>query len=65
MLESKNKSTGDYLSITPEFTYNTSLSWQTTDDRRGRSAAFVFQQETVELFVQLPILFFQVFDIIQ
>lgn len=32
MLESKNKSTGDYLSITPEFTLNSSLNWQATDD---------------------------------
>ncbi|QHB31444.1 TonB-dependent siderophore receptor [Yersinia canariae] len=32
MLESKNKTTGDYLSITPEFTLNSSLSWQATDD---------------------------------
>ncbi|MFM1347609.1 TonB-dependent siderophore receptor [Yersinia proxima] len=32
MLESKNKSTGDYLSITPEFTLNSSVSWQATDD---------------------------------
>ncbi|HDL8409335.1 TPA: TonB-dependent siderophore receptor [Yersinia enterocolitica] len=32
MLESKNKSTGDYLSITPEFTLNSSVNWQATDD---------------------------------
>ncbi|CNE55994.1 outer membrane receptor FepA [Yersinia rohdei] len=32
MLESKNKTTGDYLSITPEFTLNSSLSWQATED---------------------------------
>ncbi|HDL7423188.1 TPA: TonB-dependent siderophore receptor [Yersinia enterocolitica] len=32
MLESKNKTTGDYLSITPEFTLNSSVSWQATDD---------------------------------
>ncbi|HFI9566204.1 TPA: TonB-dependent siderophore receptor [Yersinia enterocolitica] len=32
MLESKNKTTGDYLSITPEFTLNSSVNWQVTDD---------------------------------
>ncbi|EEQ10251.1 Ferric enterobactin receptor [Yersinia mollaretii ATCC 43969] len=32
MLESKNKTTGDYLSITPEFTLNSSVSWQATED---------------------------------
>ncbi|WP_140412695.1 TonB-dependent receptor domain-containing protein, partial [Escherichia coli] len=32
MLESKNKTTGDYLSITPEFTLNSSVNWQATDD---------------------------------
>ncbi|WP_033569115.1 TonB-dependent siderophore receptor [Dickeya undicola] len=32
MLRSKNKSTGDILSVTPEFTLNSSLSWQATDD---------------------------------
>ncbi|MCA6971348.1 TonB-dependent siderophore receptor [Pectobacterium carotovorum] len=32
MLRSENKTTGDYLSITPEFTLNSSVSWQATDD---------------------------------
>ncbi|MFE8148253.1 TonB-dependent siderophore receptor [Brenneria goodwinii] len=32
MLRSKNKTTGDYLSITPEFTLNSSLNWQATED---------------------------------
>lgn len=32
MLQSKNKTTGDYLSITPEFTLNSSVSWQATED---------------------------------
>lgn len=31
MLQSKNKTTGDRLSITPEFTLNSSVSWQATD----------------------------------
>ncbi|MEE3661115.1 TonB-dependent siderophore receptor [Brenneria sp. g21c3] len=31
MLESKNKTTGDYLSITPEFTLNSSVEWQATE----------------------------------
>lgn len=30
MLENENKTTGDYLSIIPEFTLNSTLSWQTT-----------------------------------
>ncbi|MCW2487146.1 TonB-dependent siderophore receptor [Candidatus Symbiopectobacterium sp. NZEC127] len=32
MLRSENKTTGEYLSITPEFTLNSSVSWQATDD---------------------------------
>ncbi len=32
MLRSENKTTGDYLSITPEFTLNSSVSWQANDD---------------------------------
>lgn len=32
MIESKNKETGDYLSIIPEFTINSTLSWQATED---------------------------------
>ncbi|QHQ18480.1 TonB-dependent siderophore receptor [Pectobacterium parmentieri] len=32
MLRSENKTTGDYLSITPEFTLNSSVSWQATDE---------------------------------
>ncbi|AHF76634.1 TonB-dependent siderophore receptor [Sodalis praecaptivus] len=32
IIESKNKQTGDYLSIIPEFTVNSTLSWQTTAD---------------------------------
>ncbi|MFS7362021.1 TonB-dependent siderophore receptor [Rahnella inusitata] len=32
MIQSKNKETGDYLSIIPEFTINSTLSWQTTED---------------------------------
>ncbi|CAI1796429.1 TonB-dependent siderophore receptor [Serratia plymuthica] len=32
MIENKNKSTGDYLSIIPEFTINSTLSWQATED---------------------------------
>ncbi|MEH2921662.1 TonB-dependent siderophore receptor [Samsonia erythrinae] len=31
MLRSENRTTGDYLSITPEFTYNASVSWQATE----------------------------------
>lgn len=31
MLKTKNKLTGDYLSIIPKFTLNSSLSWQATD----------------------------------
>ncbi|TQI81554.1 ferric enterobactin receptor [Serratia fonticola] len=32
MIENKNKSTGDYLSIIPEFTLNSTLSWQATQE---------------------------------
>jgi len=32
MIESKNKETGDYLSIIPKFTVNSTLSWQATED---------------------------------
>ncbi|GKV94669.1 TonB-dependent siderophore receptor [Pectobacterium aroidearum] len=32
ILRSENKTTGDYLSITPEFTLNSTVSWQTTED---------------------------------
>ncbi|AHG18894.1 outer membrane receptor protein [Chania multitudinisentens RB-25] len=32
MIENKNKVTGDYLSIIPEFTINSTLSWQATQD---------------------------------
>lgn len=32
MLRSENKTTGDYLSITPEFTLNSYVSWQATED---------------------------------
>lgn len=31
MIESKNKATGDYLSIIPEYTVNTSLDWRASD----------------------------------
>lgn len=32
MLENRNKSTNDYLSVIPEYTLNSTLSWQATDD---------------------------------
>ncbi|MEA9391503.1 TonB-dependent siderophore receptor [Acerihabitans sp. TG2] len=32
MLESKNKETGDYLSIIPQYTLNSTLSWQLNQD---------------------------------
>ncbi|RLM28273.1 outer membrane receptor protein [Brenneria alni] len=32
ILESENKETGEYLSIVPEFTLNSSVSWQATED---------------------------------
>lgn len=31
MLQSKNKKTGDYLSIIPQYTLNSSIDWQATD----------------------------------
>ncbi|MDF7667569.1 TonB-dependent siderophore receptor [Orbaceae bacterium ESL0727] len=32
MLQSKNKKTGDYLSIIPQYTLNSALDWQATDN---------------------------------
>ncbi|WP_061799701.1 TonB-dependent siderophore receptor [Serratia ficaria] len=32
MIENKNKTTGDYLSVIPKFTINSTLSWQATQD---------------------------------
>ena len=32
MLQSKNKTTGDRLSVIPQFTLNSTLSWQARDD---------------------------------
>jgi ferric enterobactin receptor len=32
MIENENKTTGDYLSIIPKFTINSTLSWQATQD---------------------------------
>lgn len=32
MIENKNKTTGDYLSVIPKFTVNSTLSWQATQD---------------------------------
>ena len=32
MLQSKNKQTGDYLSVTPRYTLNSMLDWQATQD---------------------------------
>ena len=37
MLENRNKSTNDYLSVIPEYTLNSTLSWQATDDVSLRS----------------------------
>lgn len=44
MIESKNKSTGDYLSIIPEYTVNTSMDWQASD-RVGVLASVTFYGE--------------------
>ncbi|MDR8264170.1 TonB-dependent siderophore receptor, partial [Acinetobacter baumannii] len=32
MLQSKNKTTGDRLSVIPQFTLNSTLSWQVRED---------------------------------
>ncbi|WP_273872304.1 TonB-dependent siderophore receptor [Serratia odorifera] len=32
MIENENKTTGDYLSVIPKFTINSTLSWQATED---------------------------------
>ncbi len=39
MIENKNKTTGDYLSIIPEFTINSTLSWQATQDLSMQTTA--------------------------
>lgn len=44
MIESKNKSTGDYLSIIPDYTVNTSVDWQASD-RVGVLASVTFYGE--------------------
>lgn len=38
MFENKNKTTGDYLSVIPEFTINSTLSWQATESLSMQSS---------------------------
>nr|VXZ89809.1 Enterobactin outer-membrane receptor [Klebsiella pneumoniae] len=37
MLQSKNKTTGDRLSVIPQFTLNSTLSWQVREDLSCRA----------------------------
>lgn len=39
MIENKNKTTGDYLSIIPKFTINSTLSWQATQELSMQTTA--------------------------
>ena len=52
MIENKNKTTGDYLSVIPKFTVNSTLSWQATQDLSMQSTLTVRPSEAEE--VQLP-----------
>lgn len=45
MLESKNKETGDYLSIIPQYTLNSTLSWQARQDLSLQSTLAWYGQQ--------------------
>ncbi|OLF53890.1 TonB-dependent siderophore receptor [Pseudomonas chlororaphis] len=46
MLQSKNKETGDYLSVTPRFTLNSMLDWQATDDLSLQASVAWYGKQT-------------------
>lgn len=52
MLQSKNKKTGDRLSIIPEYTLNSTLSWQVRDDVSLQSTFTVRQAGAEEVQLQ-------------
>lgn len=53
MIENKNKTTGDYLSVIPKFTVNSTLSWQATQDLSMQSTLTSVRPSEAEE-VQLP-----------
>ncbi|BAQ80654.1 ferrienterobactin receptor [Pseudomonas sp. St29] len=46
MLQSKNKQTGDYLSVTPRYTLNSMLDWQATQDLSLQASVAWYGQQT-------------------
>lgn len=52
MLQSKNKETGDRLSIIPEYTLNSTLSWQVRQDVSLQSTFTVRQAAAEEVQLQ-------------
>ncbi|ROM28732.1 outer membrane receptor protein [Pseudomonas protegens] len=46
MLQSKNKETGDYLSVTPRYTLNSMLDWQATQDLSLQATVAWYGQQT-------------------
>ncbi|WP_058913424.1 TonB-dependent siderophore receptor [Entomohabitans teleogrylli] len=50
MLQSKNKTTGDRLSIIPEFTLNSTLSWQVQDDLSLQSTLTWYGRQKPKLY---------------
>jgi len=45
MIESKNKTTGDYLSVIPKYTINSTLDWQATDKLSLQATATFYGEQ--------------------
>ena len=50
MLQSKNKETGDYLSVTPRYTLNSMLDWQATQDLSLQASVAWYGKQTPKKF---------------
>ena len=50
MLQSKNKQTGDALSVTPRYTLNSMLDWQATDDLSLQASVAWYGKQTPKKF---------------
>jgi len=50
IIESKNKETGDYLSIIPKYTINSTLSWQATQDLSLQSTLTWYGRQKPKLY---------------
>ena len=50
MLQSKNKQTGDYLSVTPRYTLNSMLDWQATQDLSLQASMAWYGKQTPKKF---------------